>query len=84
MCTLIIDLVECVIAFLSRCVPDGELYLVALRERYGLSEATCVNRADLLVIEAAFAKTQRQRCLAHTSYTKGFSSAMFLDLVLSA
>lgn len=57
MCTLIIDLVESVITFLSRCVPDRELYLVALGERNCLGEATRVNRADLLVVEAALAKT---------------------------
>lgn len=80
MCTLIIDLIECVIAFLSRCVPYGELYLVALGERNCLGETTCVNRADLLVVEAALTKTQRQRRLAHARYTNGLRSAILFGL----
>ena len=70
MSSLIIDFIESMISFLTGRVPYGELYLVPLLELNNLIEATRVNRADLLVVEAALAKTECQRRFTHTSYMK--------------
>lgn len=68
MSSLIIDFVESMVAFLASGVPNGELYLLSLREGYGLRETARIDRADLLVIEAALAEAECQRCLPHTCY----------------
>ena len=73
MSPLIIDFIESMIAFLSCSVPNGELYLVALLKLECLIEATRINRTYLLVVEAALAKTESQRCFTHTSYIKAIS-----------
>jgi hypothetical protein len=73
MCSLIIDFIESMISFLTGGVPYGELYLGPLLELNNLIEATRVNRANLLVVEAALAKTESQRCFTHTSYIKAVS-----------
>ena len=70
MCSLIIDFIESMISFLTGGVPYGELYLGPLLELNNLIEATRVNRANLLVVEAALAKTECQRRFTHTSYIK--------------
>jgi hypothetical protein len=70
MCSLIIDFIESMISFLTGGVPNGELYLGPLLELNNLIEATRVNRANLLVVEAALAKTECQRRFTHTSYMK--------------
>ena len=56
MSSLIIDFVKGMIAFLAGGVPNGELYLVSLWERYCLIETAGVDRADLFVVEAALAE----------------------------
>jgi hypothetical protein len=70
MSPLIIDFIESMIAFLSGGVPYGELYLVALLKLECLIEATRINRTYLLVVEAALAKTESQRCFTHTSLSE--------------
>ena len=70
MCSLIIDFIESMISFLTGGVPNGELYFGPLLELNNLIEATRVNRANLLVVEAALAKTECQRRFTHTSYMK--------------
>lgn len=70
MSSLIIDFIESMISFLTGSVPYGELYLVPLLELNNLIEATRVNRANLLVVKAALAKTECQRRFTHTSYMK--------------
>ena len=73
MCSLIIDFIQSMITLLSGGVPNRELYLGSLCELNYLIEATCVNRANLFVVEAALAKTKRQRRFTHTSYMKAVS-----------
>jgi len=67
--TLIIDLIEGMISFLTSGVPDVELYL-ATSSLYCLAEATGIDGTDLFVVEVALAETQRQRCLSNTSYLR--------------